>query len=296
MEATQEKKKIGNPNFGKKTKEKVGIDKNIYYFQLIKSYEREAPRDRDTGELTTNPYPVIFMLPNGGVALDSETGEYRRWRYVYGYDSIWEDEQIPTPSKLQLEDQRNYIEFRKGLLKVVGTNKALLKALLVQDSFEGNEIPVENVPKLFRQVDETADLIKEGEDLDIEYKALKFANESDMSEMLPVAMALGIDVSNAEEDAPQIRIKFLKKAKENPKAFVRQTLDPRNKIKYIMTMALQKGIISGSVKEHELVMVDTGVGLFPINSFKDISEQLTTMVMSNDDKATKLYEQLKKQI
>jgi hypothetical protein len=92
-----------------------------------------------------------------------------------------------------------------------------------------------------------------------------------------------------------IRIKFKKIAKLNPKAFVKQLNNPKNQIKYVMTKALQNNVISGSVKEHELTMVDTGVALFPINSFKDIAEQLSVLVMSNDDKANKLYEQLKRQ-
>ena len=297
METKKVTTRTGNPAWIKKAQqEKSKIDGNVYYFQLIKSYENITPRDKETNELSANPYPSIYWLANEGVALDSETGKQRKWRYIFGYPSIWEDEQTPTPSKNQIADAKNCIEFKKGILIVRGNNQSLLQAIMVQDSFEGNEIPLSNVPKVFRQLDETATLEKEGEGLDSEYEAMKFANESSISEMLPIAMALGIDISNSDEDMPQIKIKFKKAAKSNPTAFLKQTLNPKNQALYIFNKALQMGVISGSVKEHELVMVDTGVSLFPINSFKDISEQLAIMVMSNDEKANKLYEQLKRQL
>lgn len=297
-------KRTGNPNFGKKKTTSVesdawGIEPDkSYTFQLTQTHEKNKPRDKETGEMVGMPYPELFWLPNAGVALDRVTGQQRRWRYVYGYSSIWEDEQTPTPSKQQIEDQRNFIEFKKGLLIIKGTNAPKIMALLVQDTYEGNENPIQQLPKTFKMVDATAELQSEGENIDLEFEALYFAQKSTLEEMLPVAMALGIDISNAddEEERELIRINFKKKAKENPKAFLKQVKNPRNEIKRIMTVALQRGIISSSAKEGYLTVVESGVNLFPINSAGDVPEELVHLVMSNDDKANKLYEQLKRQL
>lgn len=294
-------KKTGNPNFGKKkpTTDAWGIDaKQIYYFQLCQTHEKNKPKDAETGELRGGLYPEIQTLPNEGVALDPITNLQRRWRLVYGYSSIWTDEQLPEPTKQQLEDNRNYIQFHRGLLKIQGVNAPKIMALLVQDSYEGNENPIQQTPHIFRMLDETKELFNKEDLLDIEFEAMNHAKNCSYEEMLPVAIILGIDTSATDDEEGQrtIRAKFKQKAKDNPKAFLKMVKNPRTEVKGNISMALKKGLISSATNRGYLTVVETGVTVLPINSDGDIEELFTCMVMAEDEKAVKLYNQLKKQL
>ena len=295
METTVEKKKIGNPNFGAKKKEPVLDTRKRYVFVLTETHESAKGRDKDTNELSHNPYPPIYIVPNSGVAFDPETKQPRRWRYLHNYNSIWVDEQLtPEPSKQDLESDRNSLIFRNGHLGVMGHEVAKMKALMVQDAYEGNENPLEHKPKIFRLINEDLELEKVESGIDAEYEALKIANEYKIEDLLPAAMVLGINVDNYEENQAKIRAQFKIKAKQMPRAILQNIANPKNEIKYIFTLALQKDIVSSSKVDGKLVMVETNNPLLEINSNGDVADQLATMVMSRDERATKVYESLKR--
>lgn len=290
METSVEKKKMGNPNFGKKKKE--GVDSlKTYRFQLIKTHEKVKPRDRDTGEMLENPYPPIYIAANSGVAYDAETDQVRRWRYLYGYPSIWEDEQTnPEPSPQQLAHERNDIIFRQGFLTVRGNDKAKIQALKVQDAFEGNENPLEDKPRIYRLLDENLELNKIRSSADAAYEAETEARNSSLEDMLPIASVFGIDVTNPEENADKIRTAFILRAKSDPQAFLKQVVNPRNTIVFKFRQAFQKNILS--VVEGKVIMVDTQRVLFEVNPDKDAAEQAASSVLAREDKAEKAYEQI----
>ena len=285
----------GNPNFGKKKEKDQAFEHNkVYMFKLSNFNISAKPLDDKSGEILDNPYPPIRFISNEGIANDPETGKPRRWRYVEGFP-IWLDEQISPnlePSSAQINAEQNILMFRKGFLKIQG-DEAKLHALLLNDKYEGNDSPYKNVPKDYALIDEDGDMFKIASAIDAEYEAMKFANESTLDDILPVALALGIDVDAAPD---KIKAQFKIKAKTMPEAFMKQVLNPRNEIKSVIVNALKKNIISGNVRSNELVMVDSGVTLVELDTKKDIAEEVTTMILLGESRANKLYEQLKRQL
>lgn len=293
METTA-KKKVGNPNFAKKKAATYAeVDgKKRYQFQLCQAFENAKGRDKETGEVIGNPYPPMYIAPNSGVALDPETKEVRRWRYIYGYNSIWVDEQTsPEPTPQQIGHERNDIIFREGSFFVNGNNKALMQALMVQDAFEGNPHKLEQKPSLFKLIDEDATIKTLRSKSDNAYEAEKTIREAEYEELLPLAMVFGINTSKVEdeEDEELIRTQLILKAKSDPEIVLREQLNPLNNIKYLVKNALDKGVLK--VYEGKL-MYDTDTVLFNVNVELDVPEQVAKKIVAKDEVAMKLYSHL----
>lgn len=304
-----QEKKRGNPNFGKRRESEneetevmeleqgdfidtFKIDpRKVYQFQLIKTYEKLKPVDSKTGKTVESLYPPYYLCPNEGVALYN--GEMRRWRYLYGYPSIWVDEQMnPEPTDEQIRDSRNDIIFEEGNLFVRGAEKTKIQALLIQDLCEDQKNQLYPVPHKFRLIKEGETLMKATEINDKAFEAELAARNASIDELLPVAMLFGINVDNHEKRGDQIKKEVILKARQLPDAFLTNFVSPKTNIRYVITKALNKNIISGA--SGMLVMVETGKALFPINKNSDIAEQVATLVMGNDEQASLLYTQLKK--
>lgn len=266
--------------------------KKRYRFQLIKTYEKLKPRDHETGELVDSLYPPKFMVNNEGISYDAN-GNMRRWRYIWGYPTIWVDEQItPLPSDQQLRDGRNDIIFEEGNLFVDGGDKAKVMALFIQDQFEDQKNPVTHTPKTFRMINEEDGVRVAMGASDRAFEAENEARKATLAEMLPIAMLFGINVDNPESREDLIRGEFILKARQLPDAFLKQFVNPKNQIKYLITKAIRENIISGS--NGRLTMVGTGKVLFNVDPTKDLAEQVASLVMSNDGEANLLYAQIQK--
>lgn len=288
-----EKKKIGNPNFAKKSGNSTPTVQRDYRYQLTETFDKIKPVDNKTGEMVDNPYPPLRIIPNAGVELDPKTKEVRQWRYVYGYPTIWVDEQKPEPTKRQLESERNTIAFTKGFLRVNPNDKAKILALEVQSIFEGNTNKLEQKPSQYRLIDENREIANVRSIADEAYEAETAARSATIEQLLPVAMVFGIDVNNYDENEDRIRTQTILAAKNNPSGFLRQYINPMNDIKYVVTMALQTNIISSSKIDDKIVMVDTDKVLFDIKSDGDVPDQIAKMVIREEEIAVKLYERLK---
>lgn len=291
MEQTIEKKK-GNPNFGKKAdtglKEITDINK-VYQFVLCQSYERYKPVDKDSGFSSTAPYPPKYQLPSEGVVLDDETKRMRRWRCLRGIDTIWVDEQ--DGMEPQGFEDYEMIEFTYGKLNVREFEQNKLAVLRNLDGFEGKKNRRNDVPAVYRLIDEQKDLNNQLDRLDLEYEALKTANECSEEEMIPFAWSLGVNVN---QSAKAIRRDFIVKAKSNPAYFVKYFVDPKNKIAYTVYNAIQKGIITDSGIEGKLIWSESQKVIMDAPKGSDVARDVATLVMKGDVTATNLVEQLKK--
>ncbi len=289
-------KKPGNPAFGKKAADFTGKwdPKKRYHFQLTETFESVKPRDRDTGEMLDNPYPSVYIALNEGVGINPNSKEIENWRYVFGYSTIWVKEQTkPEPSKTQLENPKNGIQFRNGSLFVNGNQSALLEALTIQDEFEGCENPVNPKPPKFGLINPEKQREAVRTKADMAYLAEKAAREASFEEMIPIAHYFGIDVDQPEEDEARIRTEFILKARQLPDAFNTQFTNPKNKYKYDITMALRAGIISSSTIPGKMVLVSTGAAVFDVRE-GDPAEQMAQMMMANNSDALKLYQQIER--
>lgn len=293
--------KRGNPNFGK-AKNEVTTEvttskkpkKGYYLFKLVESYEKLKPVDNVTGQIVDNPYPALYYVPNSGVAFNEKTGEIDRWRYLHGYASIWESEQqnpVPSTQRLNNVDGKNDLVLRQGFLKIKANEEAKMKALMIQDIYADNENKLNEVKPVYTLIDEDKVRLQVRMDADKAFEAESAARTATIAEMLPVAMILGIDVQYGADDEENIRTQFILRAKNNPTGFLKVFADPRNKIKYLVTLALNKGIISSF--EDKLSMTDTGVFVVGIKSDGDVAEQVATLAMSGNKAAKDLYENLK---
>lgn len=292
METAEAKKPMGNPNFGKKKVESKYDTKKRYQFQLCDIIETAKPRDNETGELIDNPYPPVYLWMNDGQAINPDTQNIENWRYIFGFNSIWtKNQQNPAPTKSQLENPKNFIEFKNGSLFVMGSNSALIDALMCQDQFEGVKIPINPVTPVYRLVDLEKNRKQTRTLSDVAYEAEKAAREATFEEMIPVALHFGIDVDNPERDADRIRDEFIFRAKQDPEVFSRQFVNPRVKYKYNIIKALRANIISATELPGKMIMVDTKKVYFDVKE-GDAADQFAGLVLQRQDEAVKLYQQI----
>lgn len=293
MTATAEKRKPGNPALTKK--EPDVMDKKIYRFQLLKSYDSAKPVDAKTGEPSQNPFPPIHIVPNEGRAYNPVRKEIEHWRYLNDYQSIWViDQEKPKPTKAQLDSHKNTIQFNEGMLTVSGKEKAKIQALMVQDIFEEVKDPIEQVTKIYQLLDQYKEMSKVRAADDQAYEAEKAAREAGTSELLPMAMLFGININDPESNEEIIRGQLIRKARTNPKFFLEQFANPKNRIKFLVTKAIQEGVISYSMIPGKMVMAETGVPLFSVNSEGDVPDQVASLVMSENEAATRLVDGLER--
>lgn len=292
-------KQRGNPNFGKKPEKKTydpyegNYDpKKTYQFILINTNTNAKPRDWETGELVDNPYPPTYIWTNEGQAINPQSGVVENWRYVSGYNSIWVKDQVnPVPGKRQLENPKNFIEFNKGSIFVPGINSALMDCLMIQDEFEGVRNPVNIRTPIYKLVDVIKDRKVAMEDADMAFEAEKAAREATFEEIIPVALALGINVDEPEQDFERIRHEFIMRAKSTPAIFSKQFVNPKVKYKYKIIQALRANIISDSLIPGKMVLTDTKKVYFDVKE-GDVAEQFATMILMRNDDAVKLYQQI----
>lgn len=308
--ATIEKKR-GNPNFVKRTAEPdiAGINNapNLhkeYIFQLIRTHEKQKPISAKMGDLggeILSPYQPFFAVVNSGLAWDAtyvpregaKPGASRRWRYLHGFPTIWVDEQIdPEPTKEEIASNLNDIVFRNGILRVFEHEQTKLQAVMLNDAFEGCKRPLKNVPHQYRLLDQDKIDKEVLSQLDEQFEAEKAAREATPQEMYALAYFFGIDLAQTDE---AIRKHFITKARSNPIIFKREFVNPKNKYKYIFMTALGQNIISDTRVPGHVYLVEADRPVYDLRTDSTI-EELSAAVMGNDQKATDLYNQLRKMI
>jgi len=291
-ETVEKPKRRGNPNLGKRkeTVSTTGPKRGIYVFKLLKSHESLKPVNNITQEIDDNPYPHMYIAANSGVAWDEERGEERRWRYLYGYSSIWEEDQVnpkPDVNRLTNSDGKNDIVFLKGFLKVRAGDTAKLKALQVNDGFEGNTNKVNNIPDVFELVDADKAKMAIRNAADRSFAAESAARKLEGAELLGVALALGIDV-NDPDLIDDVRSDVIARAKAEADNFMKIVNDPRHKIKYMALRGLNEGLITtvGTTLSYQ------GTPWLQINPNVDVAHQISSQVLGGDKKAKELYDSL----
>lgn len=310
MEAVVLKRK-GNPNFGKKkvegSTEQINNAihaeqvKDQYVFQLIKTHEKQKPRDFETGEFRDSPYQPFYGVANSGLAWDktyknpkntnATAGGQRRWRYLFNYPTVWVDEQIdPEPTKEELSDSQNDLIFRNGVLRVFGYQETKLLALKLNNTFEGCERPLKNLPKEFKLLDQDKIDKEVLQELDDSFESEKYAREATDEEMYAVSHWYGIDLSKSDD---AIRKEFIQKARSNPKVFNREFINPKHKAKYVFLKALEDNMISPTIVPGKLYYVDTNTPIFDLKS-EDVAEELSVNYVVGVDKIKSLHDKLKK--
>lgn len=310
METTV-KRRIGNPNFVKKTATPDVYGENTapdptkeYIFQLLRTHEKQKPISSKMGDLggeIMSPYQPYYAIVNSGLAWDKDykpregakAGASRRWRYLYGFPTVWVDEQIdPEPTKEELASNLNDIIFRNGVLRVFGHEQTKLQAVMLNDAFDGCERPLKNLVKQYTLLNQDKIDKEVLQGLDDAFEAEKAAREATPQEMYALAYYFGIDLHQSDE---AIRKHFITKARSNPATFSREFVNPKNKYKYIFMTALAENIISDTMIPGQIFLVDAGKNVYDLKTDSAI-EELAQATMANDPKANELYQQLRKML
>jgi len=303
--ATVAPRRPGNPNFGKRKSEDQKLSEDLnkqYIFQLLKEHHRSKPITSKFGEAggeIESPYQPYYGAVNSGLAWDPEyvpkgkttKGGTRRWRFLYGYPSIWVDEQVdPEPSKEDLISDRNDLKFRNGVLRVFGHEQTKLQALMLNDAFSGCVRKLKNIPAEYQLLDQDKIDKEVLEAIDDAFEAEKAAREATIEEMYAVGMFFGLDMTKSDD---AIRKQFIVKARTNPSLFNREFLNPKNKYKYFFKIAVDDNYISGTMVPGKLQLVEANTPILDLKT-EDVAEECAMLAMGNDSKALALYDKLVK--
>ena len=294
-------KKRGNPFLVKKTQTEAEVitdDLNKQYvFQLLRTHTKQKPVDNETGLPVGSPFQPFFAVPNSGVAWDNDyvnektkkKGAQRRWRFLYNYPTIWVDEQIePEPTKEDLAAAENDLTFRNGVLRVFGHETCKLQAMKLNNAFEDCQRPLKNIPKDYKLLDQEKIDKEVLQVMDDAYEAEKSARDASLDDMYAVAHYLGINMQSSDDS---IRKEFIKKARENPKMFNREYINPKHKAKYTLVKGLADNVISDIIIPGTLYWVDTRTKLLDLSS-QDTAEELSVRYLANDKDVVSLLDRL----
>lgn len=165
---------------------------------------------------------IYFSLPQNAVTVyDESKNTVRSIRYCPNEPSIFVDEQSPNAV-------REHVVFRKGLLAVPYTQPNLVAYLNAHPS------NVANGGVLFRLMD---DQKKAEVEVDVEFKiheAVGLIREKSISELLPVAIYLGININ---QENMGIKRELLLEAKTNPTEFIKMFDNPAVKTRSAIMQA-----------------------------------------------------------
>jgi hypothetical protein len=299
METTTEKKKMGNPNFGKK--KEADIEK-IYEFELIKTYELYKPeiviltsktQERSVGK-NDSVYPPMMSIPNCGLAYDEVKKEQRAWRFINTENSIWIDEQRELTGSEEatiLSLPENQLEFEHGKLFVRAIEKSKVNALLIQDMYEDKKVKLRNTPPVYRLLNPEAILKATQAILDQAWEAESLARKSSEEEMYEFCHVLGI---NLEQSDDAIRKDFIVKAKSNPEYFLKHFVNPKNRYTFAFAQALKDNVLSVNKDSGKLIWAESGSDILSVNPLGNVSDQLASMAVAKDDKVLSLFAQISK--
>lgn len=220
------------PKKGKKHKETTK-----YIFELV---EKVTPNNTDLA-------PPPYGIRNPCHTFDETSGRQRTLRLLKGINEIWMDEQ---ESKVTPEFvRRNIVE-----LKITGgflfldhpVQKAAIDFMLNHDDIESKEMRIGTKPTRFRLVNNEVLEKTEGEFLDKQEQAMKYAKEASDEQMLYHARHLNInfmDKFGAEKDTGIIRNDYRRLAVNNPALFLKDYDNPKLKIKFLIQKAMEDGLI-----------------------------------------------------
>lgn len=301
----QPQKQRGNPEWLKRKKVEGSTVEDLskqYIFQLVKTHERAKPivsKLGDMGGTIESPYQPYYAVVNSGLAWDekftpknsTKVGGSRRWRYLHGFPTIWVDEQIdPEPTKEDFASNLNDLTFRKGILRVFGYETTKLQALTVNDAFDGCKRPLKSVPKQYLLLNQEEIDQSVLDSLDDAFEAETAARNATQDEMMACAYYFGINLAQSDI---AIRKDFISRARNNPKVFNEQFVNPKNIYKWTIKQAFDNNIISSTIVSGTVYLVDAHKKVYDLKTDDAIGE-LAQAIFASEPNATELYKELKR--
>jgi len=218
---------------------KIKKEADFVVYRLLDEHKNKKRRRGADPE-----YPPYFSIPNTSIIKwkKGDTWTTRKLQYLEGYHTIFADEQKDVP-KEDLRNIRNKPVFHFGEIRIPAYNKPLIDFLDLCSMNEGSENRRDNVPAIFKRVDEMKDKKQEMELMRKRLDALNIATNSKEEDMLVHAEYLNIPLvdsaTGSERDLELIRLEYQKVAQDKPVLFMESVNNPK-----MRTVALVKRAIS----------------------------------------------------
>jgi hypothetical protein len=262
----------------------------------IKSQQREPEMYVFKLLLPEGQKPKVYeSVINEMPVFDNENNEVRTIRLIRGASSIWMDEQEGyTPQYIQ----RNKMEivFNNGFLRVPRTNKTLLNFLLNSDDYDKKENRMRNKKAKYTLVNSSEAESKELEKEETRLRAINYAMNASVEEMMIHAEFLGINMTNQygeQKTISKVRVEYANKAGDKPEYFMSTAGTPTAKAQYFVKKGLEAGILDVTTKKGYLTWKDSDKVITEIPFGKSAVESVTNFIMSKTDEAESFYKRLK---
>lgn len=214
-----------------------------------------------------------YSLPQNGLTVfDEETNSVRQIRYCPNEPSIYVDEQSDNAL-------REHVVFNNGML-AVRYNKPNLLAYL--NAHPGNKA---NGGRIFQLVDNNKSAEQEVEQEFMQHEAISLVREKDISELLPVAMYLSI---NVDQETMAIKRELLRHAKGNPSAFIKMFDNPMVKMRSAIMQAAEFQILDS--RPDGMYWFDSGRLIVSTPAGMNTEDVMTRFC--NTEKGAPVYEQI----
>ncbi len=249
-----------------------------------------------SGKFYTNSqyaqYPENFLLKNTDVIFDEETGTERNIRYLDGVSTIFEDEQEHLSESKK--NQRPDIRFVKGFLRVPSNKPTLLKFLKSSNMFDKKTNRMSGTRAIYTLLDFEEQEEKEVQKTELKMDAMKMAMQAPEEVFIPHAKFLGIKFINGygvERSDRAIRVDYLTYAEKNPDSFIKTYNNPLVKVQYLVSKAMQVGMIDLSTMKGQAVWGDTKKFIAQIPDNKEALKFLSEFALT--EKGKEFFSQLK---
>lgn len=214
-----------------------------------------------------------YSLPQNSLTVfDEQTNSVRQIRYCPNEPSIFVDEQSDNAL-------REHVVFNNGLLAVRYTKPNLIAYL---NAHPGNKA---NGGRIFQLVDNNKSAEQEVEQEFMQHEAISLVREKDISDLLPVAMYLSI---NVDQETMAIKRELLRHAKGNPASFIKMFDNPMVKMRSAIMQAAEFQILDSRVDG--MYWFDTGRLIVSTPAGMNTEDVMTRFC--NTEKGAPVYEQI----
>lgn len=220
---------------------------------------------------------IYYKLRSSKVLhFDSEKNSVRELRYCSTEPSVFADEQSDRAV-------RNHVVFRDGRLLVRVDQPNLLQYLELHPDNQANG------GNVFRLVNEEVNHEEVIENEFLIHDAITLIKSRPVDELLPLAMALNIDVN---QSPLAVKRALVTQAKSNPKKFLETNNNPLVEARSSVQQALDFQIVSN--KGGAVVWTDTNKMVVSVPAGMDAIEVLTRFVMT--DQGASVLDEIDRQL
>lgn len=259
---------------------------------VYKAVKKTSPVDGVYDAITGKPIdsaeykPYQNILLESAIIWDGSDGKpkgRRQIRYYDGCESIFVDEQPKDKDTIAaFQSATRQIHLQYGYVKVYGY-ETMLKYYMDICSYNANSpYRVPNAEAIFESVITEKINEKIENELDILDEAMALSKKATDDKMVIHAKYLGVsfydDISGNELSLKSVRINYRNYAKTNPKHFVESYNDTTIEHKYLISNAIENGVINTTLVSGKALWGNGGGEICEIGSFTS-TEGITQKIL-----------------